>query len=75
MNNISKYRNKKGLTQSELAEELNVTSGAVGMWETGKRVPNLEMAKEIADYFNKTIEAIFFIEKGNEMLAKSKKAN
>ena len=52
MNNIAKYRAKKGLTQNELAEELKVTSGAVGMWETGKRVPNLDMAKDIADYFN-----------------------
>lgn len=69
MNNIAKYRAKKGLTQNELAEELNVTSGAVGMWETGKRVPNLDMAKEIADYFDTTIEEIFFTEKDNDTLA------
>lgn len=73
MNNIAKYRAKKGLTQNELAEELKVTSGAVGMWETGKRVPNLDMAKEIADYFNTTIEDIFFAEKDNVMLAKRTK--
>lgn len=73
MNNIAKYRAKKGLTQNELAEELKVTSGAVGMWETGKRVPNLDMAKEIADYFNTTIEDIFFGEKDNVMLAKRTK--
>lgn len=69
MNNIAKYRAKKGLTQNELAEELKVTSGAVGMWETGKRVPNLDMAKDIADYFNTTIEEIFFVEKNNNVLA------
>lgn len=69
MNNIAKYRANKGLTQNELAEELKVTSGAVGMWETGKRVPNLDMAKEIADYFNTTIEEIFFTEENNETLA------
>lgn len=69
MNNIAKYRAKKGLTQNELAEELKVTSGAVGMWETGKRVPNLDMAKEIADYFNTTIEEIFFAKENNETLA------
>jgi len=69
VNNIAKYRAKKGLTQNELAEELKVTSGAVGMWETGKRVPNLDMAKDIADYFNTTIEEIFFVEKNNNVLA------
>ncbi|WP_041669615.1 helix-turn-helix transcriptional regulator [Acetobacterium woodii] len=72
MNNIAKYRAKNGLTQNELAEELKVTSGAVGMWETGKRVPNLDMAKEIADYFNATIEDIFFAGENNVMLAKTK---
>ena len=69
MNNIAKYRAKKGLTQNELAEELKVTSGAVGMWETGKRVPNLDMAKDIADYFNTTIEEIFFAGENNDTLA------
>ncbi|URN83517.1 helix-turn-helix transcriptional regulator [Acetobacterium wieringae] len=75
MNNISKYRAMKGLTQNDLAEDLNVTSGAVGMWETGKRVPNLEMAKVIADYFNVTIEEIFFTDENNETLAKEPKAS
>lgn len=75
MNNISKYRAIKGLTQNDLAEDLNVTSGAVGMWETGKRVPNLEMAKVIADYFNVTIEEIFFADENNETLAKEPKAS
>lgn len=75
MNNIAKYRSKKGLTQNELAEELKVTSGAVGMWETGKRVPSLDMAKDIADYFNASIEEVFFEEKDNVMLVNETKAS
>ena len=60
------------MTQNDLAGELKVTAGAVGMWETGKRMPSLEMAKEFADYFQTTIEELFFNEEYNIMLAKEK---
>lgn len=72
MNIVSIYRSKKGMTQNDLAGELKVTAGAVGMWETGKRMPSLEMAKEFADYFQTTIEELFFNEEYNIMLAKEK---
>lgn len=45
-------RGTKGLTQKDLAEALNVAQGAVAMWETGKRTPDLEMVKKIAGFFN-----------------------
>ena len=38
-----------GYTQATLAEVLNVSKGAVGMWETGKREPSLEKLSEISD--------------------------
>lgn len=60
MNKIAEFRKKNGLTQKELAKELNVTSGAVGMWELDKRRPPLDKAKKIAEYFNTTIDKIFF---------------
>jgi len=72
VNIVSIYRSKKGMTQNDLAGELKVTAGAVGMWETGKRMPSLEMAKEFADYFQTTIEELFFNEEYNIMLAKEK---
>lgn len=49
---LKALRGIKGLTQKGLAETLNVAQGAVAMWETGKRTPDVEMIKKIASYFN-----------------------
>lgn len=49
---LKTLRGIKDLTQKDLAETLNVAQGAVAMWETGKRTPDLEMIKKIASYFN-----------------------
>lgn len=53
---IKELREKSGLYQQDLANELHVTKGAVGMWETNKRVPDLETINRIADFFNVSIE-------------------
>lgn len=45
-------RLKHGLTQSELAEMMNVSQGAVGMWEIGLNAPkakNLIKLSEILE--------------------------
>lgn len=55
---VRELRQKKSLTQAELAEALSdigedrITRSAVGMWETGNRVPKFEVLEAIADYFN-----------------------
>lgn len=49
-------RSTRDLTQRDLAEKINVTSGAVGMYESGKRFPNNEVLNRIADYFNVTAD-------------------
>lgn len=49
---ISKLRSNKGLSQRDFASLIGVSNGAVGMWETNKRQPDLEMVLKIADYFN-----------------------
>lgn len=53
---ISKLRAEKELNQRELASLLGVSSGAIGMWETGKRQPDLDTVKKIADVFNVSID-------------------
>lgn len=60
MNAIEFLRNEKKITQEEMANDLSVTQSAVAQWESGKRVPPLKKAKEIADYFNTTIDVVFF---------------
>ncbi|WHE87474.1 helix-turn-helix transcriptional regulator [Lachnoanaerobaculum gingivalis] len=62
-NNLDKLRKLKGLTQEEFANELKVSRQTVSAIENGKYNPSLDLAFEIALYFNKTIEEIFIYEK------------
>ena len=49
---IVSLRNEKNITQSQLAEELNISPSAIGMHEQGRRKPSYELLEEICDYFN-----------------------
>ena len=62
VNKLQNYRIKKGLTRAELADELNVATHYIYMIETGIRTPGFKFSKRIADYFETTIEDIFFSE-------------
>lgn len=62
-NNLDKLRKLKGLTQEEFAKELKVSRQTVNAIENGKYNPSLDLAFDIALYFNKTIEEIFIYEK------------
>ena len=50
--NLKALRKARGLSQSELAEKLGVSTGLIGMYETNGRKPSYEMLELIADYFN-----------------------
>lgn len=39
------------LSQYELSKILQVSRGAVGMWESGERMPSYELLLKIANYF------------------------
>jgi transcriptional regulator with XRE-family HTH domain len=56
--NIAALRIEKGLTQRQLATELNISSGALGMYETEKREPDIVTMQKFADYFNVDISYI-----------------
>lgn len=59
---VKKLRQEKGLTQEGLAEALTnvgeekITRSAVGMWESGQRIPKFEVMETVADYFNVDID-------------------
>ena len=61
--NLKKLRKSKGLTQIQFALEFNISSGTIAMWETGKRMPDTEMLKKIAQYFNVTVDYLLDNEK------------
>lgn len=62
---IAKLREKKGISQKELATILNVSPGAVALWEVNKRCPSLESLVNIADYFNTSMDVFFINDRKN----------
>lgn len=49
---LTYLRKSEGLSQQELADKLGLTRSAIGMYETGKREPDLETFEAFADFFN-----------------------
>lgn len=49
---IKYLRNREKLSQAELAKKLGVSKSTISMYEVGKREPDFEMLKLIADLFN-----------------------
>ena len=45
-------RQKRGLSQQELAKKLGISNSTVSMYERGERSPDLEMLELIGDFFN-----------------------
>lgn len=45
-------RESKLLSQSQLAEKLEVSKSSISMYERGKREPDFETMEKIADFFN-----------------------
>ena len=62
-NNIKVERAIKGLTQEELANKVSVSRQTINAMEANKYVPSTVLALKIAKVFNKSVEAIFVLEK------------
>lgn len=58
-NKLARLRNKKGLTQNELAVLLGTNQKNITAWESGKRTPRTKMMQKIEDYFKMPKEQIF----------------
>lgn len=56
--NIVKYRNKKGITQRQLAKKSNISIIALNKYENGMVIPNLEATIKIADALNVSIDEL-----------------
>lgn len=70
MTTLAELRKKKSLTQEQLAKALDISVSAVAMYETGARVPRLQRAKEIAEFFQIPIQEInFFVSNAHVMRA------
>lgn len=54
--NIKRLRNKKNLSQTDMAKKLNITRQAYNHYETGKRIPPLETLQLISGIFEVSLD-------------------
>lgn len=61
-NRVRELRERKGLTQKELGERVNVSRQAINAIETGKFDPSIWLAFDLARLFGVTIEDLFIFQ-------------
>lgn len=49
--NLRKAREEKGLTQAEVAKLLDMSASAIGMYEQGRRDPDTDTLKKLAELY------------------------
>lgn len=57
---MPELRKKAGITQEQLAQALNISAQAVSKWETNTCQPDTQTLPLIAEYFNVSIDYIFY---------------
>ena len=55
---IANLRKQKGMTQSELAEKMNVTDKAVSKWERDLSCPDINTISKLADILDVSVEEL-----------------
>ncbi|NCA67796.1 MAG: XRE family transcriptional regulator, partial [Clostridia bacterium] len=58
--NIKNFREKKKVTQEEMAQALFMTRQAISNWENGKTEPDIDTLQKIADFLNITMEELIY---------------
>lgn len=65
---LKELRNEKGLTQVQLAEQLNVSNRSVSRWETGSTLPDINILVELAEFYEVDIKEIIDGERKSETM-------
>ena len=60
MNRLKELRAERNLTQKAVAKAVGITTSYYGMIELGVRQPSLSLALDLAEFFNTSVEDIFY---------------
>lgn len=71
-NTLKELRSERGMTQKQLASEINMSQQAVAKWETGKAEPSYEMTMRLADLFGVSVD---YLMAGNSQKQKKPTGN
>lgn len=69
-NKLAKLRKEKGLTQKEIATQLNVSDSAISKWERGLCFPDSSLYKPLCDLFEISINELFEEDSNNKNCSK-----
>lgn len=58
MNNLCNLRKNQGFSQEKLAKKLGVKTNTICQYETGKRSPNIETLKKIAEVLGCSVDEL-----------------
>ena len=56
---LCELREEKRLNQGQLADILHVSTSTISAYETGKALPTMERAIQLAEYFGVTLDFLF----------------
>lgn len=59
--NLKQYREAKGITQKELADQVDIRRETIVHLERNKYNPSLELAMKLAKVFEVTVESLFVL--------------
>ena len=63
---LQMLRKKKGISQEQLAQQLDVSRQAISKWETGESLPETEKVILLAKFFDVTIDYLLCKQPGQE---------
>ena len=66
-------RQEKGMTQEQLAEQLNVSQRTISRWETGSNMPDLGVLLQLADFYRVDLRALLNGEKLKKTMSEETK--
>lgn len=61
--NLKEIREEKGLTQDQLAKQVNVVRQTVSKWERGLSMPDVDLLMKIAEVLDCTVGRLLVVEK------------
>ena len=63
MNRLKEIRKQKGLTQTEVAQKLNIQKQTYQNYELGKREPSIDMLIKLANLFHTSVDNLIRVNK------------
>lgn len=69
---IALLRRKIGINQQQLAKKLHISPSTVGMYEQGRRTPNVDILVQMSRIFNVSLD---YLITGSEFVPSSKNEN